>query len=377
MINVETSHRTASPRRWIGDIREDVGDVASQPRRTATPVGAETGGRSSGNAASVLRLQRSAGNTAVAQAIQSQRSTSTASSTADVDEGVLPLRHQISVVVPRATAADVAMPGPAERRRTLRSSSGGVESDAPSGAEGKSDRILAVAETPRVEEPEPGATVTVPDIELPELEAVEEQDAIVPLVPYAPTINKGGAAPSGFGVTRPYTFSLTGIAITNSDAGYIVSAVLNNPIKYQVRASTGPSRQKNITSDSDADITSANYRTAASDLTPDTSDLNGRPPRTQFWSNSLTVRHERFHCTDGMGHALAGATNANAWLAGQTASSAAQVTALLGQVPQRVINARRANMTYPGREERAYGDGASAYRALANAITAKGDAGGY
>jgi hypothetical protein len=68
---------------------------------------------------------------------------------------------------------------------------------------------------------------------------------------------------------------------------------------------------------------------------------------------------------------------AQAWLNSQTAGSVAAVNALLGQVPGRVADVRRAAMTYPGREERAYADGAPLYLARANAVKKKGDANGY
>src|SRR5262249_681581 len=120
-----------------------------------------------------------------------------------------------------------------------------------------------------------------------------------------------------------------------------------------------------------------NYPTVVSDLTPDMTDLNGRPPRTTFWAEDLCIKHERFHADEDVVHGRAGVVAAQAWLNTKTASSVAQVNTLLGAVPGRVAATVSAAMSFPGREERAYGDGAPLYLARANAIKAKGDAGQY
>jgi hypothetical protein len=124
-------------------------------------------------------------------------------------------------------------------------------------------------------------------------------------------------------------------------------------------------------------ITSTNYTSAASDLTPNMSDLKGRPPRNSLWASDLTIIHEQFHVSERKTHGGRGVTNAQAWLNTQTASSAADVQNLLTQVPGKVIATSQAAMTMPGKEERAYIAGAPLYSARAVAIKAKGDAGGY
>jgi hypothetical protein len=235
------------------------------------------------------------------------------------------------------------------------------------------DFMALAAPSAAVTEPREGQTVTLPDIVIPAMAGIAESDAISSTVTYNPTITQTGPLPSPFGETLPYDFSLSGISVTSASSTFTVSATLDNPIVFQV---TGGG-DTDISSENDPDITQANYPTVASDLTPDTSDLNGRPPRTQFWAEDLCIRHERFHATEGEGYSRNGVTVAQTWLNGQTAGSVAAVNALLGQVPGRVADVRRAAMTFPGREERAYADGAPLYLARANAVKAKGDANGY
>ena len=132
----------------------------------------------------------------------------------------------------------------------------------------------------------------LPDIHLPALAEVERCDSVVGAFGYSGSITRGGAQPSGFGVTRSFGSSLTDISIASTAGVYIVSATLEHPITYQIRSGTGPTGQVDIPSADAAAITAANWQTVVADLTPDKSDLDGRPPRTQFWAEDLTVQHE-------------------------------------------------------------------------------------
>jgi len=67
---------------------------------------------------------------------------------------------------------------------------------------------------------------------------------------------------------------------------------------------------------------------------------------------------------------------AQTWLNGHTANSVADVQNLLTQVPAKVLT-KELSLLFPGAESRAYGNGAPAYTARANAITTKGNAGKY
>lgn len=59
--------------------------------------------------------------------------------------------------------------------------------------------------------------------------------------------------------------------------------------------SIGPFGQIDIQDENDKDITASNWQSVVADLTPNTNDLGGRPPRTQFWSEHLTRQHEKYH----------------------------------------------------------------------------------
>lgn len=250
--------------------------------------------------------------------------------------------------------------------------------DAPRGAQPAEEVVVeqAPAPAPAIPEPAEGQTVRLPDIR--SGSGASETDAVASTLTYNPTVTQAAGEPAdSFGETSPYDFSMSGITVTVSASAFTVVATVDNPITFQVRTTTGPAGQVDIDSDADADIDLGNYGTVVSDLTPDMTDLKGRPPRTEYFAKDITVVHERFHATDGQAHAQTGVTLAQAWLNGQTAANVAAVNALVGQVPARVIATRRAAMTYPGREERAYTDGAPLYTARATAIQTKGAAGHY
>ncbi len=221
--------------------------------------------------------------------------------------------------------------------------------------------------------------VSLPDIEVRDFEQVELCDSVAPWLSYAGTVSQGGAVPRGYGVTRPGPMTVTGITVRKLPVvgWWYVSATITQAIQWQVRAVTGPNGEINIGSSVDPAITAANWRTVMSDLTPDMGDLNGRPPRSQFWAKDLTEQHEQFHANDRKTRAPGALRLASNWLGTQQAIDPAGVGALLAQVPGRMVATVSAGMTMPGKEERAYGDGAGAYSRRANAIWALGNMGYY
>ena len=194
---------------------------------------------------------------------------------------------------------------------------------------------------------------------------------------YSGSIKKGGAAPRGFGVTRSFGSKLSGITITPKSGTFEVAATFEHPITYQIRSGTGPDGQKDIASETSANITKANYVTVAADLTPDMSDLNGRPPRTQFWAEDLTDKHELVHTDDDQKNGPGAMATVTTWLNTQTAASAGDVSTLLGKLPGRFTTALFAALSTEDGEKHAYGDGAPSYKARATAIKAKGVKGDY
>ena len=221
--------------------------------------------------------------------------------------------------------------------------------------------------------------ISLPDIEVRDFAEVELCDAITPWLSYQGTIAQGGNPPTGFGVTRPGPMTVTGITVRKLPVigWWYVSATITQQILWQVRAATGPSGQVNVNSSLDPVITAANWQTVADDLTPDMSDLNGRPPRSQFWAKDLTEQHEAFHANDRKTRAPGALRLASNWLGTQQAADPAGVQALLQQIPGRMVATVSAGMTMPGKEERAYGDGAGAYSRRATAIWALGNIGYY
>ncbi|MEM7087133.1 MAG: LysM peptidoglycan-binding domain-containing protein [Bacteroidota bacterium] len=204
---------------------------------------------------------------------------------------------------------------------------------------------------------------------------------------YVPTVNRGGPAPSGteFGVTNS-SASVTNVVVSPSfgtlfNSGvYTVTGDLELEIEWEARSGTGPGGQVDIQNQNDPDLKACNYQLAASDLTPDMGSDNGRPPRTKFWAEDLTIRHELFHAVDQrqLDYGPKRLTAIQDDLNKQKPTSAGEIISTLlpaaEREGQRVFNALNAR---PSREGDAYGDGAPLYLARANAIKAKGDTGGY
>ena len=263
-------------------------------------------------------------------------------------------------------------------------SAGGGEGAAPTAAPEQGAAPTAAPEQGAAgpaspEQAEGGAPrkISVPDIETPELAELAKCDAIANALGYTGSITRGGAQPTGFGVTRSFSCRLTGITITPFPGVFLVTATLEHPITWQVRSGTGPDGQIDISTAADPDITAANYAEVADDLTPDMSDLNGRPPRDKFWAENLTIRHEKVHADDDHKNGPLATAQAMAWLGTQTASSAADVNALLGRIPSRFASSLLAALSTEDGEKHAYGDGAPYYKARSDIIREWGAAGKY
>jgi hypothetical protein len=230
------------------------------------------------------------------------------------------------------------------------------------------------------ETPVPGAAaapIALPDIVVPELAQIGKSDAVNPAFTYSGSIARGGDPPAGFGVTRSFGSMLTGVTVTPNAKTFDIVATLEHPITYQVRSATGPRGQKDISGEQDADISDDNYPTVASDLTPDPDDLNGRPPRTKFWAEDLTLQHELVHANDDRANGPAAMSSVATWLGRQIAFSMPGVNALLGRVPGRFAMELLAALSSEDGERHAYGDGTANYQARSEAIMQRGDAGFY
>lgn len=328
----------------------------------------------------ILRLPRDAGNAAVSRALApSAAPPHRAAPVGVTTHRAGELRASVSVEIrrdpprPDGTSPDHLPGHPTPRARR----GAALDHDAPGevvdevGAD-VVDAVLA-AQVVVPAEVEVGRTVRLPDLVVPGDLLPPEQDTIGAAITYAPTVTRSGTV-SPFGSTRWSTFTVTGTTVTPSAGAYGVAFTLTNPITYNV-ASGG---QDDIPSATAAPITHANFAAVADDLTPDMSDLGGRPPRDHFWAEDLTLRHENFHATERRSFATTGTQVAQAWLASQTATSIVDVVRLIAQVPGRVVaSSQAAAGDVPTKEARAYGDGAALYRGRADAIRARGASGSY
>jgi hypothetical protein len=205
-----------------------------------------------------------------------------------------------------------------------------------------------------------------------------DTDSVVGNLTYSPSVTVSPDEPKDkkdFGSTwGNHIRTAKGGRIHRGTAGFEVTLTYENPIVIRVFKDAGPRGQTNIESDTDPNIKAGNYPKVASDLTPGPRDV---PPRGQFWSRDLTLIHEGFHAKDGKKFCGDAVAAEQAALSKQTASTVAEVNALLKPIPDRVIAARAKGMAPPGNEDRAYADGAAAYRSRADKIRARGKAGKY
>ena len=178
-----------------------------------------------------------------------------------------------------------------------------------------------------------------------------------------------------YGATTYSVLPLTDRTVTAGNGVFTVTATVPLAINVKVCPGNGPHREINIDDESDPAINSANYAQVAAALTPDAK--NNVPPRNHYWARDLVFKHEHFHADEDVHYGAEGRKLAQAWLNKQKVSGAGDVDTLLDQVPAYVEGHIQTKMAPPGREERAYANGAADYQARADAIKKKGDSGKY
>ena len=193
-------------------------------------------------------------------------------------------------------------------------------------------------------------------------------------------IERKGPAPAGFGLTSPNV--LRTFASTNH-----VNGVWETPVSLHIAVpwQVGSGGRTDIPSQEAVAITQKNYQTVVDDLTPPAKSgvvggLNlhaGQPPRTQFWAEDLTIKHEEFHADEDVKFGREGADQAQKWLDTQTAQDADEVGTHLDKVPGMAAKWIDTKMAKPASELRAYADGAPEYQARVDAIQSLGDSKGY
>jgi hypothetical protein len=234
---------------------------------------------------------------------------------------------------------------------------------------------LAPAASSEAAAPAEGVAIKLPDVIKPELLMVQVCDAIGGSLTYSHKIeNTATPGPTEFGICRFGDCKVTGITATLAGGTYTVAGTIEHKITWGVHPTTD--NETDISSETDPDITKTNYPDVVKDLTPNMSSSGGRPPRNAFWAKDLTEIHELFHADDVQKRGPDATTTAVNWLKTKTAASVGDVTALVNQIPDRVVQTIAAAMGEPG-EVRAYGKGAAAYTARAGAIEKKGKAGEY
>lgn len=247
-----------------------------------------------------------------------------------------------------------------------------IDVSIPQADAGTNPQKLFLSNTDR---PSPEETDTITIAQRDATPGISQSDSIVPTVIYSATIaNTGVAEASDFGDTY-IAPEVSGINVTPDAAAHAfnLSATINNNITWGVH-SIG---HTDISDENAAAINSTNYPNVVADLTPNMSDLGGRPPRAKFWAQDLTEKHEKFHANEGATtYGTAASTAAINWLKTQAAGTAADATLLANKLPGKMVDDLKTNYV-PGAETRAYGDGATSYQTRAAAVKTKGTAGSY
>jgi hypothetical protein len=238
----------------------------------------------------------------------------------------------------------------------------------------------AVAPERTTRESKDGETVYF--TEVPPVAAGASEDSISSNLTYTSPVTKVNPpqSPGQFGKTQPI-IAVNRSSATTENKVFKVELVIDNKISYWVDSGN----RTDIASDSDPRITQTNYSTVVSDLTPSptavknatTNLYKNQPPRTQFWAEDLTLKHERFHAAEDVKFGKQGAIIGHDWLNTQTASKMDDIGPMLHTVAKKVAAKIDQEMAVPGSENRAYDDGAPDYTARATAIKTKGDAIGY
>ena len=134
-------------------------------------------------------------------------------------------------------------------------------------------------------------------------------------------------------------------------------------------------------------VTRDTWSTIASDMTPGAGTPR-RSPRTTYWSNSLTWKHELFHFAEFNSFLRTSFTSFEDTIEG---SGYTEAVAASGDTEQAALarkasdlhtrliaawNQAKRNMS-PGMEDRAYDDGVASYQALADAVRARARSEGW
>jgi hypothetical protein len=147
---------------------------------------------------------------------------------------------------------------------------------------------------------------------------------------------------------------------------------------------TNGGTKKDVPSATDAVVTKDSYKQIVSDLTPALDEKSWRAPRSQYWSETICKRHERFHSTDDKAWSEgAGKQVVTSYLAGKAVSTATAKADIDTHLAAAVKAMSTANfqfykggatsyLSYAG-EERAFGDGKQPYLDLAAAVKGQGE----
>jgi hypothetical protein len=294
--------------------------------------------------ADVLRLQRLAGNQAVAR-MAAQHAKPKASASDETIHGRSESAYAFEIVVPRRSGRAASLPPAFGEGRPRR------------------DRLAADSAEPGeepVEKIDPGGHAYV-----------EESDAVAPALTYSGAVGARATPPNAslFGVTST-DVKINGVqAVPGAGGTFKVTGAVAVSAKWSVH-----SRGRiDVPYYAAPVVTATTYPKVASDLTPNMSSDGGRPPRRSYWAKDLTERHEQFHANERTGkYGKAAFDFATAWLAAQTASTPDEAKDLANQVPDKMFESYDASFA-PGKENRAYGDGAIAYQVRADMAKAYGE----
>ena len=204
----------------------------------------------------------------------------------------------------------------------------------------------------------------------------QANDAVAATIGGVSFTNPGGKPTTAFG-SESFNPGFTNATI--SDKGE-----LNFTLAVACPWGTNAGGKVDVSSATDPVVTADSAAKIASDLTPVSKLKSWVAPRTQYWSQAICERHERFHSTDDKSWSEGpGKQVVLDYLNGQEIDISNKVPEALAHLNDAMKSMRTANMqfykggaaeyyAYAG-EERAFGDGKAPYETLAAGVKSQGE----
>ena len=205
-------------------------------------------------------------------------------------------------------------------------------------------------------------------------EPSEKTDAVKEHLGMGNKVTHGGAVGAGaFGEERAkYQARHTKFNGRKSASGDVVE--VRSTMFLDIKWNTHNLGRKHVGGPRSAVVKKKTYSDIVDDLTP---DATGRPARTKYWASDLTSKHEKFHASDDIAQAKLYLPTLKAWMDTQDVTADKPSVAALVEQARGKIEADGWDHYNAGGEDRAYGDGKASYQDRVDKISARATKAGW